>query len=176
MRNRRVVQFALLPIVLALCAFSLVACGDDKGSGPGVASGGGSPAPSASAGGNAPIGGQDAQLKFAQCMRENGVNMPDPKPGEPARITDPNVDQARLEAATKTCQPLLQAGGGAIDPNDPAVRDAYLKFAQCMRDHGVNMPDPGPNGQMQIPTGVSREKLQAAQQQCSQYMPGGGGR
>jgi hypothetical protein len=176
MRSRRMAQLVLLPIVLALSAFSIAACGDGKGSAPGVASGGGTAAPSASAGGNAPIDGQDAQLKFAQCMRENGVNMPDPKPGEPARVTDTNVDQARLEAATKKCQPLLQAGGGGIDPNDPAVRDAFVKFAKCMRDHGVDMPDPGPNGQMQIPTGVSQEKLQAAQQQCSQYMPGGGGR
>jgi hypothetical protein len=142
-----------------------------------VASGGSAPTPSASAsaGGNAPINGQDAQLKFAQCMRENGVNMPDPAPGQPARIPDTGVSQSKLEAATKTCQPLLQAAGGQIDPNDPAVQDAMVKFTKCMREHGVNIPDPGPNGQMQVPTGVSQDKLQQAQQQCNKYMPGGGG-
>ncbi len=109
-------------------------------------------------------------------MRENGVNIPDPQPGQPLRITDPKASQAKMEAATKKCQPLLQAGGGPINPNDPAVQDAMVKFTQCMRAHGVNIPDPGPNGQMQIPNGVPQDKLQQAQQQCQQYLPGGGGR
>jgi len=175
MRNRRVVKLALLPAVFALSALTLVACGDDGGSDSGVASGGGTPAPSASAAGNAPIGGQDAQLKFAQCMRENGVNVPDPQPGQPARITDTSAGEAKLQAATTKCQPLLQAGGGQINPNDPAVQDALVKFTECMRKQGVDMPDPEPGGKMQIPTGVSRDKLQAAQKECQKFMPGGGG-
>jgi hypothetical protein len=164
----------VLPSALLAVALGLTACGDDQGSDSGVASGGSTPAPSASASGAAPIGGQDAQLKFAQCMRENGVSVPDPQPGEPARITDTTASQAKLEAATKKCQPLLQAGGG-INPNDPAVQDAMVRFTKCMREHGVDLPDPAPNGQMQIPTGVSQDKLQAAQQQCQKYMPGAGG-
>jgi hypothetical protein len=177
MRIRRAIQLALLSVA-ALSALSLTACSDKNAANTGVASGGGTPASSASAsGGNAQMNGQDAQLKFAQCMRENGVNIPDPQPGQPLRMTDPNASQAKMEAATKKCQPLLQAGGGGpINPNDPAVQDAMVKFTQCMRAHGVNIPDPGPGGQMQIPNGVAQDKLQQAQQACQQYLPGGGGR
>jgi hypothetical protein len=174
MRIRRPVQVAVLSVI-ALSALSLTACSGKGAADTGVASGGGTPAPSESASANAPTNGQDAQLKFAQCMRENGVNIPDPQPGQPLRITDPNASQATMEAATKKCQPLLQAGGGPINPNDPAVQDAMVKFTQCMRAHGVDIPDPGPNGQMQIPNGTAQDKLQQAQQQCQQYLPGGGG-
>ena len=176
MKNRIAVRLALVPAAIVLSALSLAGCGDGKKVDSSVASGGGSPAASASAEGNAPISGQDAQLQFAQCMRQHGVNVPDPQPGQPARVTDTKASQATLEAATKVCQPLLQAGGGQINPNDPAVQDALVKFTKCMREQGVNMPDPGANGQMQIPTGVSQDKLQAAQQKCQQYMPGGGGK
>jgi hypothetical protein len=167
MRKRMMVLFFLSPMV-----FGLSACGggakDD-----GVASGGGTATSAAPAAPNAQVNPRDAQLKFAQCMRQNGVNMPDPQPGQPARIPDANGDQAKLEAATKKCQPLLQQGGGQINPSDPKFRDALVKFAKCMRQHGVDMPDPGPDGRMQIPSGA-QAKLQAAQQQCNQLLPGGG--
>jgi hypothetical protein len=171
------VLFVALPLV-----FGLAACGGDSKD-KGVASGGTSAKPSGQAGanapinpGNAPINPQDAQLKFAQCMRENGVNVPDPVAGQPARIPNTGGDTAKLEAATKKCQPILQSGGGLINPNDPKIQDQLVKFAQCMRKNGVDMPDPNPadGGKMQIPSGASQDKLQAAQNACKQFLPGGG--
>jgi hypothetical protein len=167
MRNRAMVLLVLVPAVMGLSA-----CGGDN-KGKDVASGGGNVSASATPGANAPINPQDAQVKFAQCMRENGVNVPDPQPGQPARIEDTSGDKAKLESATKKCQPVLQQGGGMINPSDPKVQDALLKFTKCMREHGVNIPDPGPDGKMQVPSG-SQAKLQAAQQQCQQFLPGGG--
>jgi hypothetical protein len=167
MRDRLMVLSVLIPV-----AFGLAACGgNDKGEG--VASGNRHPSSAASAGGNAKMNPQDAQLKFAQCMRENGVNVPDPEPGQPARIEDTSGDKAKLESATKKCQPILQQGGGLMNPSDPKIQDALLKFTRCMREHGVDIPDPGPDGKMQVPSG-SQAKLQEAQQQCQQFLPGGG--
>ena len=169
MRNRGMALFVVLPL-----AFGLVACGGDQKDQT-VASGG-SAKPSSAANSNAPINPRDAQVKFTQCMRENGVNVPDPVPGQPARIPSAGGDQAKLEAATKKCQPILQSGGGLINPSDPKVQDQLVKFAQCMRNNGVNMPDPksADGGKMQIPSGASQDKLQAAQKACSQFLPGGG--
>jgi hypothetical protein len=170
MRNRGLALCVALPL-----AFGLVACGGGQKD-QNVASGGGSAEPSSGARSNAPINPQDAQVKFAQCMRENGVDIPDPVPGQPARIPSAGGDQAKLETATKKCQPILQSGGGLINPNDPKVQDQLVKFAQCMRKNGVNMPDPKPadGGKMQIPSGASQDKLQAAQKACGQFLPGGG--
>lgn len=54
---------------------------------------------------------------------------------------------------------------------DPA--DAALEYAQCMRDHGVNMEDPevGSDGEMSInldgdTAGATDEELQAAEDEC----------
>lgn len=163
MSIRRIVVIAVLPL-----AFGLSACGSgNAGSGVASHSSGTASAPSS-------LSPQDAQLKFAQCMRENGVNIPDPVPGQPIRLNDTNVAADKMEAATKTCQRYLQAGG-MLNPYDPAVHDAMVKFTECMRQHGVDIPDPAADGKMQVPTGVPQDKLQAAQQACQQLLPGAGG-
>jgi hypothetical protein len=170
MRIRSLAVLAVLPIVLGLSA-----CGGDK-SGNGVATaGGGDPAASASPGQS--IDARDAQLRYAQCMRENGIDVPDPEPGKPVRITG-NGDKTnydKLQAAQKKCQPILEQGGVAPDPNDPARQDANLKFAQCMREHGVNVPDPKPGEGLKIQAqDGDKAKIEAAQKECRQHLPGGG--
>lgn len=56
---------------------------------------------------------------------------------------------------------------------------AALKFARCMREHGVQMEDPGPDGQMQIPLkGADGQSSTQAQKACEQVLgsaPMGGG-
>jgi hypothetical protein len=75
----------------------------------------------------------------------------------------------------KKCQSYLQAGGKMPDMKDPKVRDQYVKFAQCMREHGVDMPDPGADGGLVFKTKPgSREKLDKARQACQSKLPGGG--
>jgi hypothetical protein len=170
MRNRRMA----LVVVAVPAVLGLAACGGKKGD-DGVASAGGSGRPSASA--SAPANAKDAQLKFAQCMRENGVNVPDPQPGgKGVRLQDTGADPAKVEAATKKCQPLLQGGGQAGTPTDPKTQDQLVKFAQCMRAHGVDIKDPksGSGGSMLQGGQGSPAKLQAAQKACRNLLPGGG--
>jgi hypothetical protein len=111
-------------------------------------------------------------------MRENGIDVPDPEPGKPVRITG-NGDRNnydKLQEAQKKCQPILEAGGVVPEGNDPARQDAMLKFAKCMRDHGVNVPDPKPGEglKVQAPEGGDRAKAEAAQKACRELLPGGG--
>ncbi|MFI0443964.1 hypothetical protein [Actinomadura sp. 6N118] len=169
----------MLVRVLGLLGVGLVlgACGSAEGSG--VASAGGGKTVSASP--SRSLSPEEADLKFAQCMRENGVNVPDPKPGtdrRDIRLGGKGIDRSKLEAAMKKCRPFLEAGGRMPDLKDPKVRDAATKFAQCMRQNGVNMPDPGPDGSMKIPLGegISQEKAQKARKACSHLMPNGGRR
>jgi hypothetical protein len=144
------------PAVLAL-ALLAAACGQSPSGGNSVASADGSKADQ-TAGEQDKDKQKDAQqagLDFARCMREHGVDMPDPQadggflrigpgPGEggPSQASELTPPEG-FEEADKGCrhhlEGLIQDGGGPIDP---AEQDRALKFAQCMRDHGVEMPDP----------------------------------
>jgi hypothetical protein len=171
MRIRRLAVLALLPIMLGLSA-----CGE-KSTDNGVASASGSES-SASASPTSTIDARDAQLKYAQCMRENGVDVPDPEPGKPVRITG-NGDKGnydKMQEAQKKCQSILEEGGIAPNPDDPQRQDAMLKFAQCMREHGVDVPDPKPGEGLKVqgPEGGDRTKAEAAQKACRALLPGGG--
>jgi hypothetical protein len=85
---------------------------------------------------------------------------------------DPQVASAQTGKPKASASASASAGAGADDP------DAPLKFAQCMRSHGISwFPDPNA-GKMSImiPTGQDRAKFEAAQEACKQYMPNGGQR
>ncbi|GGT65674.1 hypothetical protein GCM10010177_23370 [Actinomadura citrea] len=161
-------------VVAVLLLGGVAGCGDGGG-GSGVASAGGVTA-SGSASPGKSVSPEDAQLKFAQCMRENGVDVPDPGSGdEHALRLGKGGDRSKLEAALKKCQSWLQAGGKMPDLKDPKVRDQYVKFAQCMREHGVDIPDPGPDGQIKLPTGqVDRGQAEKAREACKASLPGVG--
>ncbi|OLT10115.1 hypothetical protein BJF79_05230 [Actinomadura sp. CNU-125] len=116
---------------------------------------------------------EDAQLEFARCMRENGADVPDPGAGdaEGTRLGK-GIDRGRLEKALQKCQSFLQDGGVLPDLADPEVRDQYAKFAQCMREHGVDIPDPGPDGTLRMPEGnVDRGKAEQAREACRDLVP-----
>jgi pyruvate/2-oxoglutarate dehydrogenase complex dihydrolipoamide acyltransferase (E2) component len=151
----------------------MAACkGGDTGDG--VASANGGAANGASASPSQSLDPRDAQLKFAQCMRENGVDMPDPDGSGRIEIKGKPGDRGKLQAAMQKCQHFMQAGGAARRLDDPKMRDQMLKFAQCMRQHGVDVPDPQPGEgiQMRVPKGDDA-KFQAAQQACGQLFGGG---
>lgn len=131
---------------------------------------------------------EDAFRKFAQCMREHGVDMADPSGGQGGfNVTIGNAnapqDKAKLDAAQKACQHFIDAvvPGRARDM-DPAqaakARDRALKFAQCMRQHGIDMPDPQFESSGRVTQKVSGNpndpKFEQAQTACAKDMPGGG--
>ncbi|MCD0443365.1 hypothetical protein LO763_06960 [Glycomyces sp. A-F 0318] len=92
------------------------------------------------------VGQEEALQNFAECMREQGVDFPDPDPDggfEGAEeLRDIMADEAE---AVEACQEHLASGEQDLD--DPEMRAAMLEFSQCMRDNGVeDMPDPGEEG------------------------------
>ena len=136
---------------------------------------------------------QQAALDFARCMREHGVDMPDPEVDEQGRIQvrigaggpgggGARPDPKKLEAARKACGGLM--GGGDGDRQiDPADRDAMVAFARCMREHGIDMPDPTGDGLLMRRDGEDgpdpgSETFQEAQQACDHHLAnlGRGGR
>jgi hypothetical protein len=155
---------------LAVAAvLGLTGCGGG-GSDSGVATAGGASAVKASASASKSLSPEDARLKFAQCMRQNGVDMPDPQPGSDFRMdVRKNVDRAKLQAAMKKCQQYLQGGGRGVDPQDPAVRDALLKFTQCARENGIDVPDPSA-GAGKAFLSLTREEMEKARKLCGKHL------
>ncbi|MFF5209203.1 hypothetical protein [Streptosporangium sp. NPDC000396] len=157
-----------LPAVLLL-ALSLTACGGTDRTTTASSS-------SSSASASASKDPQEARLKFAQCMRENGVQMDDPDANGGIRIKGDKGQQANMEKAMKACQPLMEGAIGKPDPQtDQKMRDQMLKFAQCMRQHGIDMPDPEPGGmvKVQVPEGVNKQQVEKAHEACKEFAPGG---
>ncbi len=191
MSRRGAPRLAALVGALAL-ALAVAACGGDPKSG-GVASlsgSGGHTTTTTNAG-----TGQDpkkAALEFSKCMREHGINMPDPKFDSNGGITlgvkpgsgVPRPDDPKFKAAQAACQKYLPNGGQPIGKPNPQQQQQALKFARCMRQHGIDMPDPNPNGGGLMVGGGSGgrttkaapddPKFKAAQQACQKYLPKGG--
>ena len=143
------------------------------------AAGGGPPA--AASGGSSHAGkATNAQLlAFARCMRSKGVpNYPDPtSSGLPKEtLQQLGVTSSRFQAAQSACQHLLPNGGqGPTQAEVQQVKAEGLKFARCMRRHGVALPDPASTGRIPDPASVGIDQgspqFEAANQACRKYRP-----
>ena len=141
----RIVPFALALVAIA----ALAACTGGTANPSGVASlGSQSPAPASSTEPEASVDPEDAALAFAQCMREHGVDMPDPQVGSNGEMSfsigagPGKLDRSKVQEAQEACQDLMPTGLGKPGDIPQEQRDAMLAFAQCMREHGIDMPDP----------------------------------
>jgi uncharacterized protein YceK len=169
----RKVMTALALLVL------LGGCGSAADNGDGVASanGDGSQAPPTS---TTQQGGTEEQMqKFAKCMRDNGVDMPDPGPdGGLGQGADSGIDRnsPTFQKAAEACRQYLP-GGGDLSKLDPKLIDQLRQLTQCLRDNGVDVPDPDPNnptlglGAMQD---IDRNSpaFQKAMEACQDKIPG----
>ncbi len=129
----------LIAFVAILCAMAIAACGS-----------GSSPSLSAASGSSNSSG----QLAFAKCMRSHGVpSFPGPGAATPSRspaisvfgIVLPStidVSSPAFKSAMSSCLKLV-TGAASHSGVSEARRLAALRYAQCMRKHGVtNYPDP----------------------------------
>jgi hypothetical protein len=183
MRTRTVAAaVAIGTTVLALAGAA--ACGRSPANN-GIASAGGtgsaSPHPTAS------VDPVEQAREFAQCMRDHGVDMPDPETadngsggGSGIRITVSGGPNSNTDAAMEACKDKLP-NGGTPPSLSPEQQEQLRQFAQCMRDHGVDMPDPDPNnGGLRISQsggpaagmGPDDPTFKAAQDACKDKLPG----
>jgi hypothetical protein len=105
-------------------------------------------------GGTAAGGSSAGDLAYARCMRSHGISdFPDPSPslgggaiethGGPGSDLDPT--NPRFRAANQACRSLIP-GGSQAPAQSAAHIAAEVKWAQCLRSHGLpSFPDP--NGQ-----------------------------
>jgi hypothetical protein len=173
-------RFTLLALPLTVASLAMASCG-----------GGGDDATASDADRRAEM--REAALDYAQCMREHGVDMPDPKfngggmtmqLGGPASQGPP---KATMDAAQEACQKIMEK----VKPPEMSreeqakMRERALKMARCMREKGFDFPDPqfGEGGEIKQRigpgSGIDPEdpRFQQAMTACSKSagMPGGPG-
>ena len=155
-RRRALLRRAgLLAAVLALIGPLATACG-----------GGSSPAASARGGPTH----REAALAYARCVRAHGVpNYPDPDSNGKFHIL-PEGPQGT--AADHACHHLLSAGAAPMSQSQVQhALSQLLKYARCMRAHGVpNFADPqATNGMISVGAqgmDVHSPQFQAANRAC----------
>jgi len=123
-----------------------------------------------------------AMLDLARCMRENGVDMPDPE-FNGGRVTQrmKGGNPDKMRAAEKACEKYRsQIKAPEMSASEKQeFKKAALANARCMREHGIDFPDPvfDPNGgaRVKIDKRLNPEgaKFQAAQKACEKTMPDG---
>jgi hypothetical protein len=133
----------ILLAVGAVLALTITGCGSST-TGNGVASVGGGAA-SGSAPTSTSVSSEDTGRQFAQCMRDHGVDMPDPDPGSQfGNMANIDRNSPAFTKGMEACKSLLP-GGGDLSKLDPNLVDQLRQFTQCLRDHGLDVPDPDPN-------------------------------
>jgi hypothetical protein len=162
--------------VLGACA-ALAACGS---------SGGASSTSVGKAGG--PGSGRFTALR--SCLQKQGVTLPAPpsratRPqggpgagapgGRPRGLQPPKgVSQAQLQAALKKCGGATRLPGGAFNSAPP--RAALVKYAACLRQNGVNVPEPNTTGKGPVFStkglDTSSSTFKAAQSKCRSELKG----
>jgi hypothetical protein len=144
------------------------ACGSSAQTGTGIA------------GGNNTAGNAQKAVKFAKCMRSNGVSQfPDPVASGKLTI-DAVANGSSLDPSTPAFKQAISAcknlepAGFTGTKRSSQQQQAALRFAQCIRANGVkDFPDPIPNGALvdtdRIPSAAEpggMSILHAAMQKC----------
>ena len=167
-------------VLLVFAGLALAACGGEE--------------PASSTSGDQ---ARDAGLKFARCMREQGVDMPDPQAGEDGGLIvrgsgggagDAQEPSARMRKADAACRKYLKD----VKPpklsaeQERKLREQALEHARCMREQGIDFPDPqfGSNGEASVQIGeggvdMDSPAFRSAQEKCgggTLRVPAGAGR
>lgn len=153
-------------VAAAVTALVLASCGGDGGSGSGKST---------------REEMDEYALKNAECLRQHGIDAPDPKPGQGLVMDSRDVNPEEFERAQRACEKEL--GKPPVpelsEEEQREFREAALKFSRCMRAEGIDMSDPefGANGEVKIQvTGAGDPEgdpaFKAAEAKCRKYQKG----
>jgi hypothetical protein len=118
-------------------------------------------------------------VDFATCMRSHGVpDYPDPQftssGGVQISPGKSNPNSPAFKSAQTDCRRLLPDGGQPVGVGGARAKVQEVKFADCMRAHGVpNFPDPSHDGAFDLPPGLNPQapRFGQATQACKSVQP-----
>lgn len=121
-----------------------------------------------------------ALTQFAGCARAQGVPVPDPNSqgqiSGSQQLEQQYLNTPQGQATLKACGSYLRKAVPQLTPaNTQQFRHAVLQSARCMRAHGIPVPDPGPDGQINPDAAASinqaSPQFQQAQRACAHLFP-----
>ncbi|MFH0751604.1 MAG: hypothetical protein V2B17_07185, partial [Chloroflexota bacterium] len=147
---------SILPAFALTMALVAAACGGATDTSGVVTLSSADPAAPSAVPSSGPVDFQQAMLDYTQCLRDNGIDAADPQfgaDGRPAfgggggsgggQFGDIDRNSPEFQAAQDACSGLMVGVQRNRDPVAQAERQAQLLvFAQCLRDEGVDFPDP----------------------------------
>ncbi|MFS0894356.1 hypothetical protein [Microbacterium sp. 179-I 3D3 NHS] len=158
--GRRTALAALLAVPAVL--FALTACSPSTaGGGDDAASGG-----SGASGGSEKSEFVQYQFDYAACMRDQGIDMPDPKDSEQGTsMTIPmDGDMDAYQSAADACTEKLGTPPAMSAEERAAADEKFLewatKAAECYRENGYDMPDPKAGEAPEFPQDAPQELLE----------------
>lgn len=178
----------LMSALVVLVAALLVGCGGSSGD---SSTEGSSTASAGQAGGP---GGFELSDDTRACLKEQGVELPDPGEGPPGGGAPPEGGLPEggppqgfgggedMKKALEECGAELPQGGpGGGPPMDSkAFRESIQEYAACMGENGYELPEPNVSGEGPVfkESEVDREdpKFEAANEECQSLLgaPGEG--
>ncbi|MFE9221425.1 hypothetical protein ACFYN3_34510 [Streptomyces lavendulae] len=112
---------------------------------------------------------EDDGYKYRQCLRDNGVKVEEPKDGMAAGVEV--KDEKAFKKAEEACKGMPGAGKEMNEEEAQQALDKAVDYAKCMRENGVDMPDPTmKDGKLTAQRGdttLSKDKIEKAQKACS---------
>ena len=165
-RLRRGLAAVVMSVALAMGTASCVGSG-----------GSGAPTPSPSGTSTSEPDPAAALVKFNACLRANGVKVSDSGP----TVARGDTEDPNFAAAAAKCKHHLAGtsvevatGGDGGHVSEDQLK-AMLAYARCMRDQGINMPDPNPKSGAVAPKGSSgfdenSEEFQNAHAACRSHL------
>lgn len=94
---------------------------------------------------------EEQALAFADCMRSEGIDFPDPVVNADGSVeffggdrgADGFAQDAGFQAAVETCGSLIEGASFLPDEGDfTELEDSFLEVAECFRANGIDVPDP----------------------------------
>lgn len=120
---------------------------------------------------NAPWSGSSGdQAKYDSCLREHGMKVT--KDGDATKVEGPNPETGK--AARSACKQYAPVRDAPSSEDRKRMMDQGIKFAACMRQHGVDVPDPVQDAdggiELKMPEDKGSPTLQAAERACKSLM------
>jgi len=112
----------------------------ERGSGPG----------SSGSTGGAKLTPEAAILRFTKCLRDSGLDVPDPDVDSAGNFkldfdagAEFDPDDPKVKRARKACSKYADAIIQSFDPDDiVTLRDTLVRYAGCLRTNGYPVDDP----------------------------------
>jgi hypothetical protein len=124
--------------------------------------------------------------EFVRCARANGMpNLPDLRLDSNGQVSVPEGTPDPPKSVERACRSIwerLPASASGEQGRPPADMQALLRYAQCMREHGMaDFPDPQADGRFPLPPSLQQAhgktpQFLRANQACRQPNPNQKGR